>query len=71
MHSTQVSAELTVPIYASASHTTPPPGHGMVMVPPHPPLWACGGCGWVGFPRRRVGPVVVVDGSFGYVTYDL
>ena len=31
-------------IYAAASHT--PPGHGLVMVPPHPPC----------------GPVVVVDG---------
>ena len=52
-------------IYASASHTTPP-GHGLVF-----PLWTCGGCGWVGFPPPPCGPVVVVDGSFGYVTYDL
>ena len=37
----------------------------------HPPLWTCGGCGWVGFPPPPCGPVVVVDGSFGYVTYDL
>ena len=39
-------------------------GHGLVMVPTHPPLWTCGGCGWVGSPPPPCGPVVVVDALY-------